>query len=211
MAKRTTYQEQLGIPEDALDSGFRWPRAGDRAFQSNEERSANAMLERGAQARFVLMAEGYKMGADAMIEEAAGDIYKSGTLVFPILFNYRHFIELQLKYTIATYGPTVGIEPVWNSHNLIPLWNRLLELLDAYGTDDPDDADKIVGTIIEEFAKIDPNSFFHRYPVDTRGQVLELTREEVDLAALKDVMDGVSGFFTGADGYLDALKSAGQP
>jgi len=28
---------------------------------------------------------------------------------------------------------------------LIPLWNRLLEVYDAYGTNDPDEADKIVG------------------------------------------------------------------
>jgi len=59
-----------------------------------------------------------------------------------------------------------------------------------------------------EFAKIDPDSFSHRYPVDKKGKVLELTQEEVDLEVLRDVMNGVEGFFTGADGYLDNLRSA---
>lgn len=154
------------------------------------------------------MSEGYKMGADAMVEEALGDNYKSATLVFPILFNYRHFIELSIKYTIATYGPPVGLGPVWNTHYLIPLWNKLLQVFDAYGTDDPDDADQIVGGIIAEFAKIDPNSFSHRYPVDTQGNIIELAQEEIDLDALRDVMNGVEGFFNGADGYLDHIRSA---
>jgi hypothetical protein len=209
MAKHKTYQEQLGISEDTLKLDFRWPQPGDRAFQRNQDWRANAPLEKGGQTRLVLMAEGYKMGADAMVREASGDSYRSAALVFPILFNYRHFIELSIKYTIATYGPTVGINPIWNGHELIPLWNTLLEVFDAYGTDDPDEADKIVGAIIEEFAKLDPRSINNRYPVDTRGNKIELTQEEVDLEALRGVMESVANFFTGADGYLDDLKGAG--
>ena len=73
MAKRKSYQEQLGISEDALRTDFRWPRPGDRAFQTNEDWRANAPIKKG----------------------------------FPILFNYRHFIELSIKDTIATYCPAV--------------------------------------------------------------------------------------------------------
>ncbi len=204
MAKRKTYQEQLGISEDSLAASFRWPQPGDRAFQRNEDGRENAPLEQAEHARLVIMSEGYKMGADAMVDEALGDNSKGATLVFPILFNYRHYLELSLKYLIATYGPAVGLEPVWNTHHLIPLWNMLLELMDAYGTSDPDEADQVVGSIVQEFAKLDPNSFANRYPVDTRGNVIELAMEEVDLTALRDVMNGVDGFFSGADGYLAA-------
>lgn len=209
MAKRKTYQKYLAISEDALSVDFRWPQPGDRPFQRNDDWKANARLEKGGLTRLVLMAEGYKIGADAMVEEALEDNYKSATLVFPILFNYRHFIELSIKYTIATYGPAVGVEPVWNGHELLSLWNTLLKVFDAYGTDDPDQADKIVAGVVEDFARLDPKSISNRYPVDTKGNVIELTLEEVDLEALRDVMKGVEGFFTGADGYLDSLRSAG--
>ncbi len=210
MAKRRTYQNVLGLSDDVLSEEFRWPRPGDKAFRTNDDYQANAPLEKHGHARLVLMADGYKMGADAMVAEALGDTYKSATLVFPILFNYRHFIELSIKYTLATYGRAVGIKPIWNTHDLIPLWNRLLEVFDAYGTEDPDDGDPIVGEIVGEFAKLDPDSFAHRYPVDTKGKLIELTMEEIDLETLRDVMGAVDNFFTGVDGYLDYLRDAGS-
>ena len=40
--------------------------------------------------------------------------------------------------------------------------------------------------------------FSHRYPVDKKGKVLELTLEEVDLEALRDMINAVEDFFAGA-------------
>ena len=110
---------------------------------------------------------------------------------------------------ISTYGPNVGIQAIWDTHNLITLWKSFSNLLEQYGTEDPDDADGIVAQTVAEFAKIDPGSFSHRYPVDTSGHPLPLTHEMLDLEILMDVMDGVAGYFSGCDGYLSKLKDAG--
>jgi hypothetical protein len=75
--------------------------------------------------------------------------------VYPIIFTYRQFIELELKYLIATYGFTVGIEANWRSHDVAFLWSEFVKVLAGY------------------------------------------------------VMEGVGGFFTGCDGYLDHLQGAG--
>ena len=86
--------------------------------------------------------------------EAAGDNNLArDTLVFPIIFNYRHFLEISLKYLLATYGSRVGIEPNWRSHDLAKLWGSVLEMLDRYGTIDLDEVDPIVGEIILEGCK----------------------------------------------------------
>jgi hypothetical protein len=45
--------------------------------------------------------------------------------------------------------------------------------------------------------------------VDNKGRAISLALDEIDLAQLKDVMNGVAGFFTGWDGYLDDLQNAG--
>jgi hypothetical protein len=48
----------------------------------------------------------------------------------------------------------------------------------------------------------------NRYPIDTRGKLISLAHEEVDLHRLADVMNGLEGYFSGCDGYLDSLQSA---
>jgi len=63
--------------------------------------------------------------------------------------------------------------------------------------------------LVAEFATVDPGSFSFRYPVDTQGRPIELAHGYMDLSVLADVMEGVDGYFTGCDGYLDALASAG--
>lgn len=38
---------------------------------------------------------------------------------------------------LAIYGPTVGVDPNWYSHDLVALWEAFAELLKRYGTSDP--------------------------------------------------------------------------
>ena len=130
-------------------------------------------------------------------------------LVYPIIFNYRQFIELELKYLIATYGLTVGVEANWKSHKLEDLWKAFTDVLDRYGSEDPQGTDPVVARIVAEFAKVDPRSFSYRYPVDTQGNPIPIAHEELDLAVLADVMKALEGYFSGCDGYLDHLQSAG--
>jgi hypothetical protein len=63
--------------------------------------------------------------------------------------------------------------------------------------------------LLQNFAKVDPKSYSYRYPVDIHGKEIPLGLEVLDLAVLKDVMDGVGGYFTGSDGYLDHLEGGG--
>ena len=201
MSKRRSFEE-------ILKSDFRWPRQGDRAFVTSADPSENANIEETGHARFVLMTDGYKRAGDLMVEAAGHDNLARDTLVFPIIFNYRHFLEISLKYLLATYGPTVDIEPNWHSHHLATLWGSVLEMLERYGTPDPDEADPVVGEIIIEFAKIDPNSYAYRYPVDRNGTLLPVAQNDLHLPTLADVMNGVSGYFDGCGAYLDNLRSA---
>lgn len=195
--------------EAILNQPFRWPKPGDKLFQVSPHWDGNAYVADHPRSRMVMMINGYKGGADLMVERATSYRPDRDTLVFPIIFNYRQYLELSLKYLISDYGFTVGAEAIWDSHDLARLWARFEEVLEGYGATDDDGATAAVAQIVAEFAKVDPRSFSYRYPVDTRGRAIELAQERLDLAALADVMKGVDSFFSGCDGYLDALQSAG--
>jgi len=192
--------------EDILHRDMRWPRKGDMPFKRSDDQYRNASIDHHGHDRLVMMMKGYKRAADLMVEKSTETNYDRDCLVFPIIFNYRQFIELSLKYLISTYGPSVGIDANWNSHNIDFLWSKFLKVIEGYGVEDPDQTNPIVGNIVAEFAKVDPKSFSYRYPVDTHGNLIPIAHDELDLGALADVMEGVDGYFTGCDGYLDSLS-----
>lgn len=154
------------------------------------------------------MTDGYKKAADLMVEAAGSCQLSRDALVFPIIFNYRQFLELSLKSQLAAFGPTVGIEPNWTSHDLAKLWAEFSAMLDHFGTDDPDEVDPVIGTIILEFDKIDPKSYSYRYPVDRKGNPVPVAYSDLHLPTLANVVQGAAGYFKGCDGYLSSLVEA---
>ena len=192
-----------------LRQPFRWPKAGDKLFAPAAEWHGNAVIAHHPDSRLVLMMTGYKKAGDVLVREAMDDRAVRDVLVFPIIFNYRQFIELSLKYILSAYGPSVGIAAIWDSHSLAKLWAEVLKVFEGYGARDGDGTEQAVGELIAEFDKVDPRSFAYRYPVDTRGHPTDIAFEQVDLSALADVIGGLDGFFTGCDGYLDRMRSAG--
>jgi hypothetical protein len=181
--------------ESLLRTDFRWPTEGDAPFTQSENWEQNAYIDRFGHGRIVMMMMGYKLAGDLMVAQVARDRH---VLVFPVVFNYRQFIELSLKFLIATYGHTVGIAAEWNTHDLKSLWQTFSKVLDGYGHDDAEGTDAIVEEIILEFAKVDPGSFSYRYPVDTKGNPVPLAHQEIDLHRLADVMQGSMGIFPAA-------------
>jgi len=194
--------------EDALNAPFRWPSRGDQPFSINRAPDENARIAGDGFTRLVLMVEGYKKAADLMVKRTVEDWRERDFLVFPIIFNYRHFVELSLKYLLATYGHGVNIAPNWNSHDLEVLWSDFRKMLCRYGIDNPDEVDSVVASIILNYSKVDSRSFSHRYPVDREGKTLPVAQSELDLENLADVMNAVANYFTGTDGYLNSLENS---
>lgn len=66
--------------------------------------------------------DGYKISADELVETVlkyGSDVKKLDTFIFPIIFSYRHSIELSLKHI---YLRAFGRLPL-GGHNLISLWD----------------------------------------------------------------------------------------
>jgi len=204
MSKRHTFEE-------ILSAEFKWPMDGDTLFVEADEPTENALIADNDFTRLVLMIEGYRRAADLAVARSHEQSSDRDFLVYPIIFNYRQFIELSLKYQLATHGSEVGIAPNWNTHNLESLWQEFQQMLDSYGNPDPDSADPIVAAAVAQFAKIDPKSDAYRYPVDQKGNVLPMAFAATHLENLGDVMTKIANYFTGCDGYLSALRDSSPP
>ncbi len=190
---------------------IRWPTHGDRLFVRPDSPGPDADAEIHADpfSRFVFMMDGYKLAADNLVTAAMEDRIARHDLIYPILFCYRQFLELSLKWQIATYGTSCGVAKPGNGHDLKTLLKCFRNVCHQYGASD-NRALAVVSKCVLEFDRMDPNSFTFRYPADKRGDPYPVVTDRIDLTRLKDVMDGIYAYFRGCDGYFDAMQGA-QP
>jgi hypothetical protein len=117
---------------------------------------------------FDIYAIGYKRAADMLIERVQKEqiTFDINTLVFPIVFLYRHYLELRLKSIIkegyAIEGQAVPEKHM--HHDLSRLWNKANELRIKAKVEIEEKDQKFVRSCLDEFSKIDPFSQAFRYP-----------------------------------------------
>ena len=183
---------------------LRWPKAKDRLLMPGRDiHIADCIDERSYR-----LLKGYKRAGDILVQQALSDRTDSENLVFPALFNYRHFIELALKSIIEKHGPFAGITDFNRNHRLPELWSLFLKIAISFH-DDPEELAAVgVGKCIRELAKIDANSTAFRYVTNLDGEISTLP-DWLDLTNLHDVMNGIENFFECADlGFSEKTQHA---
>jgi hypothetical protein len=137
----------------------------------------------------------YKYAADILVgHRMTGPLpHKLG---MPIVFLYRHHLELALKQLARQCGGLLGRDialPV--DHRLNNLWRFCLALVEeeSPGSTDSDEVQNIT-RLLEEFSRVDPKSDTFRYPEDTSGRPSLSGVGEINLARIRDVVDRISLF-----------------
>ena len=127
----------------------------------------------------------------------------------PMLFLYRHYIELHLKSLLLDAGELLDApQTVEPKHYLLSLWKKVRKLLIEISKQKPDAwfarADEIIG----EFDALDPTSFAFRYPVDVQGRPSLSRKLMIDarnvrkmVAELHILLDGASAQISEYMGY----------
>jgi len=193
-----------------LSLDTRWPKAGDRLFVQSKP-AFDAHLAQHAGARLYHLTGGYKIAADLLVAQTETEAWKRRKLVYPVLFCYRHFLELTLKTILDEYGSMGNVPPVWTHHRLEDLWIDFRLLLHNINGDNlQEDGTDAVEECIAEFAKIDPSSATFRYPVGRNGQPFENNLDYVDLFNLRATMQTIENYFIGAEGFLGHLQETGR-
>lgn len=194
---------------DLLDkmSNYRWPKKGDRLMHESQDWNRGVDFSRDGISRHVFIWDGYMKAGELLIEACEEHSHERHFLIYPILFNYRHGIELAMKWVIVQYGrySTVQIDNI-EHHNLWELWQICKQIIIEVGSESEDISH--VEQVIKDLHDLDNSAQAFRYPSDKNGALFTLPDGMVDLQNIRDVMEGVSHFFDGVDGQLDHHSGA---
>jgi hypothetical protein len=186
---------------------FPLPEVGDYLFEP-EVSIHQAPVERHELYRFHAMKDGYKLAGDVLVQHwltqkrsSSGD-----SLVFPIIFCYRHFLELSMKW-ILWHREEYRSMSIFDEHDLNEIWSkcRLLFQEFEFNTDPQVEASQ---RMILEMHEKDERSFNFRYTLDRQGKLIELEMKGVDLVRLREGIEKLHNFFDIAETIMNVELDA---
>ena len=153
--------------------------------------------------------EGYLRAANLLVDHINEHGRDQDTLVYPIIFCYRHHLEIRMK-EITKQGRNLlhGSGDYEDGHRLTPLWvNCKSILLQVYEEFETPDEIAMIHQFVEELDKIDAGSDGFRYWESSKGkkskQVIPRKPSlrdlrEVNIRHFKDCANAMAKFLEGA-------------
>ena len=186
-------KDESELPNDRdEETGF--PTAEDRFFEDHPRGRGTWASEWEREHDWYHHVTGYKYAADVLIahvEQTGRVAHKLGP---PIVFLYRHHLELALKQLARECFKMLGRNEVapWG-HRLDQLWRLCLSLLVEVSAGDTT-AEEVEQTtrLIHEFCRADPTSETFRYPEDKQGNPSLSGVGDVDLERVREVVGKIS-------------------
>jgi len=148
-----------------------FPKKGDVLFKPETSTDTGAWLATPAN-KFFLYSEGYKNAGDALYEHCINNPFYNNTVVYPLVFTYRQFIELKLKELILMGNKLNDIDEDFpDEHNILNLWKKFRHDIYPKCTGEDKELFDNAEKIIEQFTTEDSKSMNFRYPVGKNGQI----------------------------------------
>ena len=184
---------------------YRWPKKGDRLLRKSQDSESGGKFSRDVTSRHLHIWDGYMSAGAILVTACEEDGDERHSLIYPILSNYRHAVELAMKWIIKMYGSysTVQIDDI-EHHNLWKLWCLCKDIIIELGPDG--EAIPIVEPSIKKIHDLDRSGQNFRYSSRKSGTPAPLPDYSIDLPNIRDVMEGVASFFDGVDAQLDACS-----
>ena len=201
--------------DDILNEKIRSPSLDDRLFKEAEEWWMNACLNWYHDPTELYIA-GYKEAADLLVDSIANQKGSADSLIFPIVFLYRHYVEIRLKSLLHDGHRLLDREHKHKSeHQLSKLWPKVRSILDELWPNDEGEDLKAMDSLIAQFEEVDPRSTTFRYPKDFDGNnSLNLDTPRVNLRNLAEVVGAMSLILEGSacaiseyQGYKNDMQS----
>jgi len=190
------------------DNHFSYPKKGNDIFKKISGFN-NACLSPYAGMspcgdNFPKYIAGYKDAADILVKYIIDNRLKSDSLIIPIIYLYRHYIELSLKFIIKHGRQLFGIK-IENhypkSHKITDLWKEGRKIIERRWPNAEYETFDAVGDIIDQFSIIDPISIDSRYPEqkDDGAITMENLSENqlyINLENMYEIMDSIDNFLS---------------
>ncbi len=148
-------------------------------------------------------ADGYKEAADAIVEHAIANHGRIDWYVYPVMFLYRHYLELRVKEILGKCGRTVR-----RTHSLEVLWRELLPEISKRRRGDQAHFTRYLGERFAEFHRIDQKSLIFRYPTPVSKNEPLRWGEWINLLQVQQVVYAMSMQLDGISSEIDAELEA---
>jgi hypothetical protein len=185
-----------------------WPQKGQAINPPTDHWPNRAILSSGYGTRSSsVIAAGYRDTAElifAAIQHRQGAI---DVLTGPLVFTWRHHIEVHIKADLEYMWRADGVRPDYNlGHQLLVLWRAHQETyrrFDVPLSDSDRAATEAAGELVKQLDELDPSSFHFRYATDRKGVQLAVP-EAMNVDAFHSAMLGLSNYLGAVVDHLDA-------
>ncbi len=191
-----------------------WPQDGDKLFIEEGDWRTNARLN-AERDNLTLYAVGFKLAGKYLVDQVIADKANYDSLIFPIAFAYRQYIELRLKQLIRDGYQFVNkpLPSTWHDdwkalgypaqHKVDILWKECRPILEQAAPQilNSDKVTKLPQTLeaidmlVAELAQVDPESMSFRYSKDRKNNPSLPKISSINLLHLSEVMDKIANFF----------------
>jgi hypothetical protein len=149
-----------------------------------------------------------KEAADILVTYIIENRRSQDSLVYPIMFLYRQYLELAIKNLIHKGRQLQDInEATPMGHNIYNLWKICEKLLNDISPGDSVEEIKQINRLISEFCSVDPKATAFRYPEDKDGNPSLPSIKHVNIRNVYDVIEKISVIFKGADAQISEYLS----
>jgi hypothetical protein len=169
--------------------------------------SSQAFLDPRRRTDDTALIVGFARAAQCLADEVAVGRQGPDPLVWPIVFCYRHYVELALKdlvRTLVDFDFVAAVEKPLREHRLPELWNIVRQACERLA---------VLDERIRELDERDPRSFAFRYATTKGGASSQPPGEiYINIKRFRDGMDEVSfildGLLLGAQEGFQAYARA---
>lgn len=164
-----------------------------------------------------LYSTGYRMAGDLLIEDAGNN---TSFLVYPIIFLYRHCIELRLKQISIVGNKLLKTqvftekemnEILFHTHDLDKLWSYSKTIIGKLFPDESEEKLSSIKKMIDCFSIMDRTSYEFRYPVDRNGKLNHPSDHDpaISFIALKEMVNDLDLYLGGAAECIYDMRGHG--
>jgi hypothetical protein len=185
------------------------PRKGESLFRGDlRDWKNNACLRQGDDYAY---REGYLKGAQILVRTVAETGFDQDFLVYPVVFLYRHYIELILKEIIRQAPYLIGRDLTdtekkhLGEHRIDMLWNDFkpisVAIMNVAGWDElPVEDVEGIDNYVRQISEIDPHSYSLRYAHSKQGTPsLPKDLTHINLRHFGELMDRLARYLWGID------------
>jgi len=166
--------------------------------QAQEWLSQVCTSESGLASSWWQYAESFSAAADRLVKDSPK--CARDTDLYPIVFLYRHSLELRLKDIIDVSSRLLGgCEQPRRQHDLVALWKKARVQIERVFSDESSAENlQALEERIKEFNEIDARSDRFRYPFHNSGCPWPLGVSGIDVRCLKNLMADICSLLSAA-------------